>query len=153
MRSIRVFTCAALIAMAAFGATYYAQEDARSDGQPTTEHWPSLGIDVHEMVLDNGFRVLIVEDHRVPRVAASLYYRVGALLERYGEHGITHFLEHAIHQGTTTVGVRDIEADRRLWRTIYETEQALLEERNAHRNPLRERGGLFDDGDWPSTRA
>ena len=118
MRSIGVLAGTALVATIVFGATYAAQERARGGGETTTDHWPTLGIDVHEMVLDNGFRVLVVEDHRVPRVAASLYYRVGALLERYGEHGMTHFLEHAIHQGTTTVGVSDIEADRRLWRTM-----------------------------------
>src|SRR4030095_12259670 len=120
------------------------QQPASSGRAAATEHWPTLGLDVQEIVLDSGFRVLLVEDRRVPRVAASLYYRVGALQEGYGEHGATHFLEHAIHQGTTTVGVKDVVKDRALLRTIYETEQALLEERNAQRNSLRERGVFFD---------
>ena len=71
-----------------------------------SEQWPALGIEVQELVLGNGFRIVIVEDHRVPRVAASLWYRVGSLQENLGEHGSTHFLEHVIHQGTTTIGVR-----------------------------------------------
>lgn len=104
-----------------------------------------------ELVLDNGFRIVLVEDQRVPRVAASLWYRVGALQEGYGDHGATHFLEHAIHQGTTTVGVTDPARDLRLWKEIYETEQELLAERNAQRNLLRERNVFFDEGDWPTT--
>ena len=113
-----------------------------------SEHWPALGLDPHEIVFDNGFRIVLVEDHRVPRVAASLQYRFGALSERNGEHGSAHFLEHAMHQGTTTVGVKDRELDRKLLRQIYETEQALLAERNAHRNDLRERNVFYNEGDW-----
>ena len=153
MQAIRVYAAAALVATIAFGARHHAQQPASSGGAAATEHWPTLGLDVQEIVLENGFRVLLVEDRRVPRVAASLYYRVGALQEGYGEHGATHFLEHAIHQGTTTVGVKDVAKDRALLRTIYETEQALLEERNAKRNSLRERGVFFDEGDWPSNPA
>lgn len=152
MQGIRVCTAAVLTAAVAFGATYQAKQGTAGRAL-AAEHWPKLGIDVQEIILDNGFRVLVVEDRRVPRVAASLYYRIGALQEGYGEHGSTHFLEHAIHQGTTTVGVKDVRADRAVLRTIYETEQALLEERNAHRNSLRERGVFFDEGDWPSNPA
>ena len=87
----------------------------------------------------------------MPRIAASLQYRFGALQERNGEHGAAHFLEHAIHQGTTTVGVKDRDLDRKLFRTIYDTEQELLAERNAHRNDVRERRVFFDEGEWPET--
>ena len=118
-----------------------------------TEQWPALGIEVHELMLDNGFRIVLVEDHRVPRVAASLWYRVGALQEHLGEHGATHFLEHVIHQGTTTIGVKDRARDRALLQEIHDVEQALIAERNAHRNLLRERNVFFDEADWPTTPA
>ncbi|MDD9985409.1 MAG: insulinase family protein, partial [Spirochaetaceae bacterium] len=65
---------------------------------------PSPPLRVQEHVLDNGFTILLVEDHRTPRVAANLWVRVGSMQEAVGLHGITHFLEHVIHQGTTTVG-------------------------------------------------
>ncbi|PYR18160.1 MAG: hypothetical protein DMF98_26050 [Acidobacteria bacterium] len=108
-------------------------------------------LDPHEVVFENGFRIVLIEDHRVPRVAASLQYRFGALSERNGEHGSAHFLEHAMHQGTTTVGVKDRDVDRKLLRAIYDTEQELLAERNAHRNAVRERNVFYDEGDWPIT--
>ena len=104
-------------------------------------------VEVQELVLDNGFRVLVVEDARVPRVAASLFYRVGALQERQGEHGSTHFLEHAIHQGTTSVGTRNFEAEKPILREIYETEQKLIALWNQDRNRLRERNIFFDELD------
>ena len=70
----------------------------------------------------------------------------GALSERNGEHGSAHFLEHAMHQGTTTVGVKDRDVDRKLLRAIDDTEQELLGERNAHRNDVRERNVFYDEG-------
>src|SRR5215211_1137928 len=128
-----------------------ALSGAQSGPAIVSEHWPSLGIDPQEILLDNGFRIVVVEDHRVPRVAASLQYRFGALQERNGEHGAAHFLEHAIHQGTTTIGVKDRDLDRKLLREIFDTEQELLAERNTHRNDVRERNVFFDEGDWPDT--
>jgi predicted Zn-dependent peptidase len=118
-----------------------------------SEHWPALGLDPLEIVLENGFRIVVIEDHRMPRIAASLQYRFGALQERNGEHGSAHFLEHAIHQGTTTVGVKDREVDRKLLRAIFDVEQELLAERNAHRNDVRERNVFFNEGDWPATET
>ncbi len=142
---------AALVALLS-GQLDPAPPRAQAGSSAQTEKWTSLGIDVQELVLGNGFRILLVEDHRSPRVAASLQYRVGALQENYGDHGATHFLEHAIHQGTTTVGIKDWKADRALLATIYQTEQQLLAERNAYRNQLRERNVFFDEGDWPSNK-
>ncbi len=128
-----------------------AAQSTPSGTQVRTEQWGTLGIDVQELVLDNGFRIVLVRDHRQPRVAASLWYRFGGLQEHHGEHGAAHFLEHAIHQGTTTVGIKDWEADRKLQQAIYDAEQELLAERNTERNRLRERDVFFDEGEWPTT--
>jgi predicted Zn-dependent peptidase len=138
------------LALAGAALWHQARAGAPGGAAAQVERWPSLGLEVQELVLDNGFTILVVEDRRVPRVAASLYYRVGALLEHHGEHGSTHFLEHAIHQGTTTVGVTDRAADEQLLRQIHQTEQELIAERNARRNALRERDVFFDEGKWPS---
>ena len=140
---------AAAVALTLAAWRYIPSSIAQTAPAVHSEQWPALGIEPHEIVFDNGFRIVLVEDHRVPRVAASLQYRFGALAERNGEHGSAHFLEHVMHQGTTTVGVKDREIDRKLLRTIYDTEQELLAERNAHRNEVRERNVFYDEGDWP----
>lgn len=106
---------------------------------------------VEELVLDNGFRILVVTDKRVPRVSASLWYRVGGLQETQHEHGSTHFLEHMVHQGTTTVGTKDFEAEKPILQEIAETERKLLQVRNRERNRLRERDLFHNDLSWPST--
>lgn len=141
------------VGLAAVLAGWWSIAPSRAQTGPTvkSEHWPALGIDPHEIVFENGFRIVLLEDRRVPRVAASLQYRFGALSERNGEHGTAHFLEHAMHQGTTTVGVKDRALDRKLLGAIYDTEQELLAERNAHRNDVRERNVFYNEGDWPAT--
>ena len=144
-----VAICLTILAGAALALWFGVSSRAQTGPTVRSEHWPELGLDPHELVFDNGFRIVLIEDHRVPRVAASLQYRFGALSERNGEHGSAHFLEHAMHQGTTTVGVKDRDLDRKLLRAIYTTEQELLAERNAHRNDVRERNVFYDEGDWP----
>jgi predicted Zn-dependent peptidase len=106
---------------------------------------------VQEHVLANGFRLLVVEDKSVPRVTASLWYRFGSMVEPQGEHGISHFLEHAIHQGTTTVGTSGLAAELPLLREIHDTEQKLLELRDRERSRLRERDVFYDELAWPTT--
>ena len=129
------------------------QASVRSSGSQSSLAQPTSFplVDVQELVLDNGFKVLVVEGSQVPRVAASLWYRLGSLQERIGEHGSTHFLEHVVHQGTTTVGTKNFEAEKSLLRQIYETEQKLLATRNRERNRLRQRDVFFGDLDWPTT--
>jgi predicted Zn-dependent peptidase len=106
---------------------------------------------VEEHVLENGFTILLVEDRRAPRVAANLWIRVGSMQEAVGMHGITHFLEHVIHQGTTTVGTRDLAAELPILQEIHDTEQELIAARNRARNQLRERDVFYDELGWPST--
>ena len=112
---------------------------------------PSRPLQIREHVLDNGFTILVMEDHRMPRVAADLWIRVGSMQEPVGLHGITHFLEHVIHQGTTTVGTRDLAAELPILQDIHDTEQELIALRNLERNRLRERDVFFDEMGWPGT--
>jgi zinc protease len=54
--------------------------------------------------LDNGLRVLLLEDHRSPIVSLQLWYRVGSRNEMRGATGIAHFLEHLMFRGTPSHG-------------------------------------------------
>lgn len=123
----------------------------QSDRQTSAvaERGGAAALPVEELVLQNGLRILIVHDARIPRVGASLWYRVGALQEGVGEHGSTHFLEHAIHQGTTTVGTRNFAAEKTLLAEIDATEQRLVAIRNRERNRLRPRAVFTDELEWP----
>ena len=112
---------------------------------------PFPTVNVQEIVLANGFRVLLVEDHRVPRLGASMWYRFGARAEAMGEHGAAHFLEHAIHQGTTSVGTTDFQAEKPILKEIVDTEQELLALRNRERNSVRQREVDYDEFEWRTT--
>ncbi|MBI3108197.1 MAG: insulinase family protein [Candidatus Rokubacteria bacterium] len=60
--------------------------------------------EVFEATLDNGLRVLILEDRRSPIVSVQIWYRVGSRNERPGATGLAHFLEHMMFKGTLTHG-------------------------------------------------
>src|SRR5262245_23693428 len=57
---------------------------------------PKLGIEQRR--LPNGLDVLLVEDHRIPRVAVNLWYHVGPVNEEPGRTGFAHLFEHMMFQ-------------------------------------------------------
>jgi zinc protease len=59
---------------------------------------------VEEYRLNNGLRVLFIEDHRIPIVNFQIWYRVGSMDEPPGKSGISHFLEHMMFKGTPRYG-------------------------------------------------
>jgi zinc protease len=56
--------------------------------------------------LDNGLRVLLLEDRRSPIVSFQMWYRVGSRNEVPGATGIAHLLEHLMFKGTPKYGPR-----------------------------------------------
>ena len=59
-------------------------------------------IPVNQFALDNGLRVIVVPDHRVPIVTHMVWYEIGGIDELPGEEGVAHFLEHMMFMGTET---------------------------------------------------
>jgi zinc protease len=55
---------------------------------------------VREFVLDNGLKVLLLENHKSPAVSFQVWYRVGSRDEKDGKSGLAHFLEHMMFKGT-----------------------------------------------------
>jgi zinc protease len=55
---------------------------------------------VREFVLDNGLKILMLEDHKSPAVTFQVWYRVGSRNEKDGKSGLAHFLEHMMFKGT-----------------------------------------------------
>ena len=72
---------------------------------------------VVEHRLANGLRLLMVERHDTPTVAAYITIGVGSVHETSETRGVAHLLEHMLFKGTTTLGTTD-----------YSREQLLLAE-------------------------
>ena len=59
---------------------------------------------VQEYLLDNGLKILIVEDHKAPTATFQIWYRVGSVNEKIGKTGLSHLLEHMMFKGTSKYG-------------------------------------------------
>lgn len=68
---------------------------------PLGEAQPSQ---IQEFVLENGLKVLLLENHKSPSVTFQVWYRVGSRNEEDGKSGLSHFLEHMMFKGTPKVG-------------------------------------------------
>jgi len=79
----------------------------------TTAHAASgQQVQVEEYVLNNGMTFLLVpRDDEPNTISCGWAAKVGSVNERPGITGITHFFEHMMFKGTTTIGTRDPEAD------------------------------------------
>jgi zinc protease len=55
---------------------------------------------VHESVLSNGLKVLLIESPKAPVVTVQIWYKVGSRNEVMGRAGLSHMLEHMMFKGT-----------------------------------------------------
>ncbi len=62
------------------------------------------GLDVFETTLDNGLKVLLLEEHKAPVVTFHIWYRVGSRNEQIGRTGLAHLVEHMMFKGTEKIG-------------------------------------------------
>src|SRR5439155_19261560 len=53
-----------------------------------------LDIKFEKYQLQNGLTVILSEDHRLPQVAADIWYHVGAANQTPGKSGFAHLFEH-----------------------------------------------------------
>jgi len=60
--------------------------------------------DVKEYKLDNGLKVLLLEEHKAPVAVFQIWYKVGSMYEPYDRAGISHMLEHMMFRGTKKHG-------------------------------------------------
>lgn len=77
----------------------------------------TLADKVVEHRLANGLRLLLVERHDTPTVAAYLTIAVGSVNENSDNRGVAHLLEHMLFKGTSRIGTTD-----------YAVEKPLLDE-------------------------
>lgn len=71
------------------------KKDTDSDTVPLVGNFK-----VHRYTLDNGLRLLVVEDHTSPTFAYQTWFRVGSRDEMVGRTGLAHLFEHMMFKGT-----------------------------------------------------
>lgn len=83
-------------------------------------------VEVESIILDNGMEFLLVPRSDEPNnIAAGWLARVGSVNERPGITGISHFFEHMMFKGTSTIGTSNPELDRDLMDRQQEVKAAL----------------------------
>ncbi|HEM45913.1 MAG TPA: insulinase family protein, partial [Alphaproteobacteria bacterium] len=97
LRAAALLFCGALLAGAA--PPLFAGADS-----------PAIDIDATVRTLENGLKVILVEDHSVPVLSRQTFYRVGARNERPGITGISHFMEHMMFNGAERYGPKEFDA-------------------------------------------
>lgn len=60
--------------------------------------------DISRFVLDNGLKVVLMEEHKAPVVTFQIWYRVGSRNETTGKTGLSHLTEHMMFKGTKKNG-------------------------------------------------
>jgi len=55
----------------------------------------------HEFMLDNGLKLIVIEDHKASLVHTHLWYRIGSNQEGPGQTGLSHALEHMLFHGSS----------------------------------------------------
>jgi zinc protease len=63
----------------------------------------SPDLDYSHFELDNGLQIYVLEDHSLPLVNFSVWYKVGGIDEPEDSSGISHLLEHMMFLGTDTL--------------------------------------------------
>ena len=97
----------------------------------TAGQTPGERLPVQEVRLENGLRVLILPRAGAPTVSFVVQYGVGGVHERLGTTGIAHLLEHLMFKGTTTVGTKNVDAERALFAQMDAAHDTLLRARGA----------------------
>ena len=108
-------------------------------------------VPVKEHTLSNGMRLLLVERHDEPTIAAGWVARVGSANEAVGATGIAHFFEHMMFKGTNTLGTKDAKRDAELNALQDKVQAGIREELSKLRE--RQRRGEVQDIQDPKARS
>ena len=80
-------------------------QSAESGSPQTSDQSPrSFDVAFKEFRLNNGLRVILVEDPSAPTYSICVTYNVGSRDERPGRTGFAHLFEHMMFQGSENVG-------------------------------------------------
>ncbi|KKP22568.1 MAG: Peptidase M16 domain protein [candidate division TM6 bacterium GW2011_GWF2_28_16] len=65
---------------------------------------------IKKVVLDNGFTILMFKNTQTPKVLMQIAYDIGSWVEKSGERGLAHLIEHMIFKGTDKLAEGDIDS-------------------------------------------
>ncbi|MEQ1855791.1 MAG: pitrilysin family protein, partial [Longimicrobiales bacterium] len=87
---------------------------------------PGERLPVREVTLDNGMRFLVLRREGAPTVSFVTRFGIGGVNEHLGTTGIAHLLEHMLFKGTSTIGTRDVVAERALFDRMDTAHDTLI---------------------------
>ncbi len=133
MAALLTTSCAAPMQKQQSQAIPHTQSSSKrtTAGKATSsQELPEIDIPATMFTLDNGLRVVVHEDRKVPVVAVNVWYHVGSKDEQLGRTGFAHLFEHLMFQGSEnapgeyfgplgTVGATDINGSTNGDRTNY----------------------------------
>ncbi len=108
-----------------------------------TEAAPKQGVQPRVHTLENGLKLLLVERHEQPTVAACMIFKVGSCNDPAGTSGIAHMFEHMMFKGTSTIGTSDYAAEK----VLIDKQDRLRENMNTEMSRMRllKRRGQIED--------
>tara|TARA_R110000868_G_scaffold306734_3_gene568136 strand:- start:67676 stop:69007 length:1332 start_codon:yes stop_codon:yes gene_type:complete len=65
--------------------------------------------DVQTITLENGMKILVLEDHSIPNANMYLFWKVGSRNEYPGITGLSHFFEHMMFNGAKKYGPKEFD--------------------------------------------
>jgi zinc protease len=80
-----------------------AQSSAQSSAVPAAPPVEPRPLRIESRLLNNGLRVLVVEDHTTPILNLQVWYHVGSKDEQPGRSGFAHLFEHLMFKGSAHV--------------------------------------------------
>jgi zinc protease len=102
--SLAVALCFALPAFAADATSEQATTAAPASTSTAVQLNKITSVEgITEYQLPNGLRVLLAPDASKPTTTVNVTYQVGSRMEKYGETGMAHLLEHLLFKGTPSL--------------------------------------------------
>lgn len=136
MRLPSILVCVGALAAPAFLlADGTDGADAPADLAPAEA--PPRMPEVHERVLSNGMRFLLVRRPDAPIFHGIVVFRVGGVDEDLGATGLAHMFEHMAFKGTRAIGTRDWAKEKPLLESVEKAAGELTRLRAAGGDPER----------------
>jgi len=104
-----LFYAILFIGIAALTQSNYAFPELQNNQPAAKVQQLPKGITIYQ--LDNGMKVLLIENPALPMVGANVVIKIGSAYENFSTSGMSHMLEHLLFNGTTTRSQKELYDD------------------------------------------